>query len=205
MKKKTMNVYLFTPLCQAFFVKSEKHHYSPYRHIERKLRQLNHKCYQDNLSATIHCNLIYRYIGYYIRDIESEMMKYNSLIKNNMLISSIRKKSISQTHVFSDINPLSEAMNHALIVTDKLAILLKAAFENNNFDHEKTYFLLCNKLKGKFDHLTGRVHRLSMKEFFPQTVSEFFNLSLPSNEKNKVMDILNIGFVQKYKTVRRAA
>ena len=196
-----MNLYLFSPVTQSFFHKSKHHHNSVFRHIERRLRQLFHQARQDNLSAVIHANLIYRHTLNYISDIESEIKKYMSTIKSQELIKQLRAALSLAKHSFSDLNSLVNALNRALIVTDRLVVLLMVAKNNQIFEEERTFYSLCTKIRKKLFGLFGRINSLSFDSFKAITVFEFFNQSssYPDAEKNKVMSILDIGFIKKYK------
>ncbi len=205
--RETMNVYLSTPLCQEFFKKSQHHGHSLYRHIERKLRKLSHKTRQDNLSAIIHSNLFYRNIIRYTHDIESEIKKYQSIIKDKTIIDNVRQKMRTEKYAFSELNPLMKVLNCALIETDRLMVLLSAAHENQNFEVSNTVYSLSIKLRDKFFVIIGQIQRLSIENFDEKTVVEFLNARhlYSEMERNKIFNILAIGFIPAYRTHREAA
>ena len=205
--RETMNVYLSTPLCQEFFKKSEQNGRSLYRHIERKLRKLSHKNQQDNLSAIIHSNLFYRNILTFTHDIESEIKKYQSIIKEKSIIDNVRQKMKTEKHAFSELNPLMKLLNRALIEIDRLMVLLSVAHENQNFEVRSTVYSLSIKLRNKFFVIIGQIQRLSIENFDKKTVIEFLNARhlYPEIERNKILNILAIGFIPAYRHYREAA
>lgn len=200
--KKT-NVYLFTQECQSLFSDKRKFKVSVYRHIERKLVQIHHKVINDNLSSLIYSNLIYKQVNAYIKDVESEIKKYQSVIGSQEAVNETQKTLVANKYSFQQSSRLIDLLNKALVLTDKLVILLITALRNRFFESSGTFISLKTKLRKKLFFIIGRINRISIKGFDDLTVEQYFNApdKHPNFDLKKVKYILNMGFSTKYAEV----
>ena len=209
MKEIKKNLYLFTPETQSFLLKNEKFHYSQLRHVERKIRQLMHMTEpnRDNLSSIIYTNITYKAICDYIEDMHSEIKKYVSIIRDENTIKQLRNLLISKVYAFSQLSSLMDYLNQALIATDQLVILILTAEKLNTFESKRTAFSLKFRLKKRFSKLIYKIQQLSLKKFEKTTASDFLNH--PENysdaDRKKIMNILQLGFIKRYKKLQEAA
>lgn len=209
MKEIKKNLYLFTPETQSFFEKSDQFHYSRLRHVERRIRQLMHMTepHRDNLSAVIYANITYKAIQDYSADMYSEIKKFLSTISDKEMIKSARKQLVQQAYSFSQLTHLMDYVNQALILTDQLIVLIMTAEKLNVFENKRTAFALKFRLKKRFSKLISKIQMLSFKNFEKTTVTDF--LSHPENyteiNRKKIINILHIGFIKRYRKILEAA
>lgn len=209
MKEMKKNLYLFTPDTQSFFIKNDKHHYSRLRHVERRVRQLMHMTepHRDNLSAIIHANITYKAIHDYIDDMHSEIKKFLSTLTDKNLIKQLRQSLTPKVFAFSQLNYLMDMLNQALIATDQLIVLIMTAEKHNVFDNIRTSFSLKARLKKRFSSLISKIQTLSFKHFETTTVTDFLNH--PENysieNRKKIINILHVGFIKRYRKILEAA
>ena len=193
-----INLHLFTRECQNFFIKKKSQQYSIYHHVEQKLKRLHYKILGDNLAATIYGKITYQRIVTYIEDITSEIKKYHSVIKNDEIIATIQGSLSAIRFPLLKINRLTQLLNEAIILTDKLFILLIAANKNKNFEDERTFFSLVFKVREKFIDFLGRICQISLKGK-DLTMTEYFSSpeKWPDFNRIKIKKILAIGYSPK--------